>query len=65
MSRTTTLTAAGLLGLALLTPTAWVGPAAAAGESCRGEAATVASPSGSGAASADRRTIGRTSRTHH
>jgi Ca2+-binding RTX toxin-like protein len=41
MSRTTTLTAAGLLGLALLTPTAWVGPAAAAGESCRGEAATV------------------------
>lgn len=38
MRRTTTLTAAALLGLALLTPTA---PASAAGETCRGEAATI------------------------
>jgi Ca2+-binding RTX toxin-like protein len=36
MLRTTTMTAAGLLGLALLTPTG----AAAAGETCQGQAAT-------------------------
>lgn len=36
--RTTTLTAAGLLGLALLSP---LGAASAAGETCRGEAATI------------------------
>jgi Ca2+-binding RTX toxin-like protein len=41
MRRTTSLTAAGLLGLALLAPTTWVGPASAAGETCRGEAATI------------------------
>jgi Ca2+-binding RTX toxin-like protein len=38
MRRTTTLTAAGLLGLALLAPTT---AAQAAGETCRGEAATI------------------------
>jgi Ca2+-binding RTX toxin-like protein len=38
MRRTTTLTAAGLIGLALLTPTS---TASAAGETCRGEAATI------------------------
>lgn len=38
MRRTTTLTAAGLLGLALLAPTTAV---QAAGETCRGEAATL------------------------
>lgn len=41
MHRTTTSTAAGLLGLALLAPTTWVGPATAAAETCRGEAATI------------------------
>lgn len=39
--RTTALTTTGLLGLALLVPTAWGGPASAAGETCRGEAATI------------------------
>jgi Ca2+-binding RTX toxin-like protein len=39
--RTTALTTTGLLGLALLAPTAWAGPASAAGETCRGEAATI------------------------
>ena len=38
MRRTTSLTAAGLLGLALLTP---MSSAVAAGETCRGEAATI------------------------
>lgn len=38
MRRTTTLSVAGLLGLALLTPTS---SAVAAGETCRGEAATI------------------------
>ena len=38
MPRTTTITAAGLLGLALLTP---LTSASAAGETCRGEAATI------------------------
>ena len=38
MRRTTTITAAGLLGLALLTPFT---SASAAGETCRGEAATI------------------------
>ena len=38
MRRTTPLTAAAMLGLALLAPTA---SAAAAGETCRGEAATI------------------------
>ncbi len=38
MRRTTSLTAAGLLGLALLTP---LTSASAAGETCRGEAATI------------------------
>lgn len=41
MRRTTALTTAGLLGLALLAPTTWIGPATAAGETCRGEAATI------------------------
>lgn len=41
MRRTTPLTAAGLLGLALLAPTTGVGPASAAGETCRGEAASI------------------------
>jgi Ca2+-binding RTX toxin-like protein len=41
MRRTTPLTTAALLGLALLAPTTWVGPATAAGETCRGEAATI------------------------
>lgn len=41
MRRTTTLTTAGLLGLALLAPATWASPAAAAGETCRGEAATI------------------------
>ncbi len=43
MRRTTTLTAASLLGLALLAPTT---TATAAGETCRGEAATIVGASG-------------------
>nr|WP_300048851.1 hypothetical protein [uncultured Nocardioides sp.] len=39
--RTTALPVAGLLGLALLAPTSWAAPATAAGETCRGEAATI------------------------
>jgi Ca2+-binding RTX toxin-like protein len=39
--RTTALTTTGLLGLALLAPTTWAGPATAVGETCRGEAATI------------------------
>ena len=43
--RTTALPVAGLLGLALLAPASWAAPATAAGETCRGEAAThVGSP---------------------
>jgi Ca2+-binding RTX toxin-like protein len=41
MRRTTTLTTAGLLGLALLAPTAWASPATAAAETCQGVPATV------------------------
>lgn len=41
MRRTTSLTAAGLLGLALLAPATWAGPAAAAAETCLGRPATV------------------------
>jgi Ca2+-binding RTX toxin-like protein len=41
MRRTTALPVAGLLGLALLAPTSWAAPATAAGETCRGEAATL------------------------
>lgn len=39
--RTPALTTTGLLGLALLAPTAWSGPAAAAGETCQGITATI------------------------
>ncbi|MBD3924433.1 hypothetical protein IEZ26_07375 [Nocardioides cavernae] len=39
--RTTALPVAGLLGLALLAPASWAAPATAAGETCRGEAATL------------------------
>lgn len=41
MRRTTTLTVAGLLGLALLTPASAASAATAAAETCRGEAATI------------------------
>ncbi len=42
MRRTTPLATAALLGLTLLAPTTWTSPAAtAAGETCRGEAATI------------------------
>lgn len=41
MRRTTVLTAAPLLGLALLVPVGTTAPAAAAAETCRGEAATI------------------------
>jgi Ca2+-binding RTX toxin-like protein len=41
MRRTTSLTAAATLGLALLVPTLGAGTANAAGETCRGEAATI------------------------
>jgi Ca2+-binding RTX toxin-like protein len=39
--RTTTLTAALLTGLALLTPASWAAPASAAGETCQGVPATI------------------------
>lgn len=41
MRRTTSLTTAALLGAALLAPAAVAGTAAAAGETCRGQAATI------------------------
>ena len=41
MRRTTTLTAAGLIGLALLVPTSASSSETASGEICAGEAATI------------------------
>lgn len=41
MRRTTSPTAAGLLGLALLAPATWATPASAAGQTCQGVPATI------------------------
>ena len=58
--RTTTLTAAGLLGLTLLAPTS---AATAAGETCRGEAATIVGTSGRDIIGTDGRDVVVTNRS--